>query len=200
MESGNEPPTKARWRAQLLAQRAEVAPETHDAEARALAYQVAQLDGAARGTTVCAYVPFGTEPGSLAMLDALRARGARVLLPLVPPEPGPLDWAVYEGVSALVTGRIRGLLEPAGDPLGADAVSTAVMVLTPALAVDRSGVRLGRGAGYYDRTLPLASPDCTLVAVVRDEELVERLPAERHDIVMHAALVPDGGFVPFARV
>ena len=47
-------------------------------------------------------------------------------------------------------------------------------MLVPALAVDRRGVRLGRGAGFYDRSLPLAAPAARLVAVVRDDELVDR--------------------------
>ena len=65
----------------------------------------------------------------------------------------------------------------------------------PALAVDRAGVRLGRGAGFYDRSLPLADPAARLVAVVRDDELVDRLPAEPHDVRMTHALTPGRGFV-----
>jgi 5-formyltetrahydrofolate cyclo-ligase len=65
----------------------------------------------------------------------------------------------------------------------------------PALAVDRAGVRLGRGAGFYDRTLPLASPAALLVAVVRDDEIVDRLPTEPHDVPVTHALTPNGGMV-----
>ena len=61
--------------------------------------------------------------------------------------------------------------------------------------VDRTGVRLGRGAGFYDRSLPLATPTAKLVAVVRDDELVDRLPAEPHDVRMTHALTPNGGVV-----
>jgi 5-formyltetrahydrofolate cyclo-ligase len=56
-------------------------------------------------------------------------------------------------------------------------------------------VRLGRGAGFYDRSLPLAAPTALLVAVVRDDELVDRLPAEPHDVRMTHALTPHGGVV-----
>ncbi len=68
-------------------------------------------------------------------------------------------------------------------------------MLVPALAVDRGGVRLGRGAGFYDRTLPLADPDALLVAVVRDEEIVDHLPAEPHDVRMTHALTPAAGLI-----
>src|SRR4029077_10013888 len=67
--------------------------------------------------------------------------------------------------------------------------------LWPALAVDGAGVRLGRGAGFYDRSLPLAAPTARLVAVVRDDELVDRLPAEPHEVRMTHALTPNGGLV-----
>ncbi len=50
-------------------------------------------------------------------------------------------------------------------------------------------------AGYYDRSLGLADPGARIVAVVRDEELVDRLPAEPHDVAMSHALTPEGGLV-----
>jgi 5-formyltetrahydrofolate cyclo-ligase len=79
--------------------------------------------------------------------------------------------------------------------LPAEAVADATIVFVPALAVDGAGVRLGRGAGFYDRSLPLADPAARLVAVVRDDELVDRIPAERHDVRMTHALTPRQGLV-----
>lgn len=64
------------------------------------------------------------------------------------------------------------------------------MVFVPALAIDRRGARLGRGRGFYDRSLPGRDPHARLIAVVRDDELVRELPAEPHDVPMtdaHAA-------------
>ncbi|MGH8967718.1 MAG: 5-formyltetrahydrofolate cyclo-ligase, partial [Actinomycetes bacterium] len=72
-------------------------------------------------------------------------------------------------------------------------------VLVPALAVDRDGNRLGRGAGFYDRSLIYASPHARLVAVVRDDELVGALPADAHDVRMTHALTPSGGIVPLGN-
>jgi 5-formyltetrahydrofolate cyclo-ligase len=143
---------------------------------------------------VCAYVPVGSEPGSLELVAALHAAGHEVLLPVVPPAAGPLDWAVYTGPDSLAAGPL-GLLEPTGPRLGPDAVGRARLVLVPGLAADHSGVRLGRGAGHYDRTLPLAAPDVPLVIVLNDEELVEQLPAEPHDRRVTSALLADAGLV-----
>ncbi|SFB48200.1 5-formyltetrahydrofolate cyclo-ligase [Amycolatopsis marina] len=188
---GNERLSKTEWRAHLLARRAGVPPAQRAAEADALALATASI----QARTVCCYVPFGDEPGSLALLDALRDRGVRVLLPIVPPRPGPLDWAEYTGSPLLVQGRFRGLMEPAGERLGSAGVAAAEVVLVPALAVDHRGVRLGRGAGFYDRTLPLARPGTAFVAVIRDTELVRRLPAEAHDTRMDAVLTPGRGML-----
>ncbi|MGV9710800.1 5-formyltetrahydrofolate cyclo-ligase [Gordonia sp. NPDC003424] len=142
--------------------------------------------------TVAAYVPIRTEPGSPAMLDALLDRGVTVLLPVVPAgAPAALDWVRYDGATSLTTGRF-GLLEPTGDRLGIDAVEAASVIFVPAYAVDKSGNRLGRGAGYYDRTLEGLRAD--LVAVVYDDEVVDSVPAAPHDVRVGWVLTPDAGF------
>ncbi len=186
---GDDRYSKCEWRARLLAARRLVPSAQHAEEATALAAAV----GSIPGDPVCCYLPIGTEPGSLAMIDALAPR--RVLLPVVTGAT-PLDWAGYDGPDSLVNGPF-GLLEPAGPRLGPAAIGLAELVLVPALAVDRAGTRLGRGGGHYDRSLPLVRPGTPLVAVVRDVELVDELPAEPHDVRMTAALTPVGGLRPF---
>jgi len=188
-------PTKTELRAEILLARRALAPHVRDAEAHALCAHMPGFIG--DGQTVCAYVPVGTEPGSLELIDSLLRRGARVLLPVAREDiagiPRPLQWGEYRP-GGLVEARF-GLLEPDEPWLPAEAVASAQTVLVPALAVDRSGVRLGRGAGFYDRSLPLAGPAAQLVAVVRDDELVDRLPAEPHDVRMTHALTPKHGLV-----
>jgi len=141
--------------------------------------------------TVCAYWPVGAEPGSSELLDGLVRCGCRVLLPLVDPL-APLDWAEYTGAGSMQAGP-WGLLEPTGSRLGCAAIATAVLVLVPALAIDRNGFRLGRGGGHYDRTLPLAAPGTPLVAIVRDDEVLASLPVQPHDVPITAALTPGKG-------
>jgi 5-formyltetrahydrofolate cyclo-ligase len=188
-------PTKAELRAEILLARRTLAPQVHDAEADALCGHLPAFIG--DGQTVCADVPIGSEPGSAELIDSLVHRGMRVLLPVARDDeagqPAPLQWGDYRP-GGLVHARF-GLREPAEPWLPADAIAAATVVLVPALAVDRAGVRLGRGAGFYDRSLPLAAPTARLVAVVRDDELVDRLPAEPHDVRMTHALTPNGGLV-----
>lgn len=190
--TGNEHLSKTEWRSWITAERRSQVPESRASEAAALTATATRL----RGDVICAYVPVGTEPGSPALLDQLLDLGKRVLLPVVREEPGPLDWAAYEGPSTLGPGRMRGFLEPTGARLGVAAIGTADLVLIPALAVDDEGNRLGRGAGHYDRSLGYAAPDVALIAVVRDNELVRALPAEPHDVRMTGVLTPGQGLVP----
>ncbi|WP_415973723.1 5-formyltetrahydrofolate cyclo-ligase [Rhodococcus sp. 077-4] len=187
----SENTSKDRWRAHVLAERRLLDDAQRAMESSALCHVVGEL--AAEHPTVAAYVPVGREPGSLRMLDAMAAAGATVLLPSAR-EPGPLRWARYDGRESLV-GAPYGLLEPAGPSLEPDAIASCSLVLLPALAVDRRGTRLGRGAGFYDRTLDLCRPHAMLVAVVRDSELVDRLPDEPHDRRVTHALTPSGGLV-----
>lgn len=180
-------------RRELLAARKAVDAGRRAARAAALADGVVAL-AASRGAglVVCAYLPVGSEPGSVAMLDALRGAGHVVLLPVVPDEPGSLDWAVYEGPDSLADGPL-GLREPTGTRLGVAGITSADLVLVPALAVDRAGNRLGRGGGYYDRTLPLVGADALVIAIVDDDELLDTVPADPHDMRVAGVLRPGTG-------
>lgn len=185
--------TKAQVRTEILAARRSVARQTRDAEAEVLATYLSAF--VKPGQTVCAYVPVGSEPGSPELIDALVRQEVVVLLPVarqgVEDAPLPLRWGRYRP-GELVDAPF-GLSEPAPPWLPAQSVAKAAVVVVPALAVDRHGVRLGRGAGFYDRTLLLADPGASLVAVVRDDELVDQLPAEPHDVRMTHALTPGQG-------
>ena len=148
-----------------------------------------------RAATVAAYVSVGTEPGTGPLLEALASLGRRVILPVVLPDLD-LDWAVYDGPGSLERAR-RGLLEPIGRRLGVDAVATADVVLTPGLAVDRTGTRLGQGGGCYDRALgrvPVGTFTCTLLY---DGEVLDEVPAAPHDRRVTAAVTP-AGLIPLS--
>ncbi|MFT3715934.1 MAG: 5-formyltetrahydrofolate cyclo-ligase [Gordonia sp. (in: high G+C Gram-positive bacteria)] len=148
------------------------------------------------GDTVAAYVATRREPGGTPLLDALADQGLRVLLPIVPEgDPQRLQWGVYEGERDLDEGRWN-LLEPQGRRLDPDTLSEAKLILVPAVAVDRRGARLGRGAGYYDRTL--ASVSAPIVAVVHDAEVIEEVPEDPTDVRVQWILTPGTGFTAAA--
>ncbi len=180
---------KRGWRARLLAARAALSAEQLDAAAEALSRRV--LDRLAGTPTVAAYVPVGREPGSLPMLDALLDGGTEILLPVVVTDG--LDWARYGGPEGLVAGAL-GTRAPDGPRLGAAGLAGADAVLVPALAVDHSGVRLGRGGGYYDRALAAVPAGVPLIALLHDGELVAALPSDPWDRTVTAVVSPVVGW------
>ncbi|WP_405018943.1 5-formyltetrahydrofolate cyclo-ligase [Kitasatospora sp. NBC_00070] len=182
---------KAGLRSRLLAERRELSPERREHAAARLATHAGSL--ARAGQTVAAYVSVGAEPGTRPLLDALRAGGVRVLLPVLLAD-NDLDWAEYRGPESLAPAA-RGLLEPTGPRLGPDAVCEAALVLLPGLAVDRLGIRLGRGGGSYDRVLARLTrrrAEPLLATLLYDTELLDTVPAEPHDLPVHAAVTPSG--------
>src|SRR3954447_8748016 len=180
---------KAALREQFLARR-RARPSTERATAAA-AVMSALVRALAGTRTLAAYVPEATEPGAGRLPAAYTQLGARVLLPIMPADGRELAWAVDTG--RLAAGRF-GVLEPVGPRLGPTAIGAAEVVVVPALAVDRRGVRLGRGRGYYDRTLLHARGDAVLVAPLFDDELVDELPVENHDRRVTAVVTPSGGW------
>jgi 5-formyltetrahydrofolate cyclo-ligase len=186
---------KPALRERLLVARRLVADDVRADEARALTEHLGAV--VTSRSTVCAYAPVDTEPGSIEMLEVLLRRAGRVLLPVArttgDDTPLMLRWGEYQP-GRLVTGRF-GLLEPPQPWLPASALAQASLVLVPALAVDCRGVRLGRGRGFYDRSLVHRDPRARLIAVVRDEEFVDELPVEPHDVRMTHVLTPRRGLI-----
>ncbi|WP_392671237.1 5-formyltetrahydrofolate cyclo-ligase [Streptomyces sp. LN785] len=184
---------KKSLRRQLLAQRALLTSKDVERAGAVLSRGAVNLAELAGARTVAAYVSVGSEPGTRALLDELRARGVRVLLPVLLADDD-LDWAPYEGAGRLIPAA-RGLLEPDGPRLGPDAVLDADAVLLPGLAVDGRGMRLGRGGGSYDRVLArlaAAGAHPALIVLLYDNEVVAQVPVEPHDHPVDAVVTPAG--------
>lgn len=129
---------------------------------------------------ITCFVGVGDEPDTGPLLRSLRAREIDVLLPITLADFS-LDWARYTGDDDLVDARY-GLREPTAPRLGPAGISSAGVVLIPALAVDGDGRRLGQGAGCYDRALTHVAASTPVLAVVFDDErLATALPEEPHD-------------------
>ena len=189
--SGGVAAEKAALRRRLLADRARLSPDQRAAAARALRDAVLELPQVQMAGTIAAYYSLSSEPDTHGLVYALWKRGGYVLLPLLRPD-ADLDWASYEGPDSLRPGP-RGLAEPSEPPRGMDAVTRADLVLVPALAVDRGGVRLGRGGGSYDRALARVAPGIPTIALVYDGELLDEVPADDHDQRVRLVARPSAG-------
>ena len=126
---------------------------------------------------VFAYEPLRDEPGSVQLLAAMVDRGASIYVPRLLPDRD-LDWTRWTDSTTL----------------GRGAVAEASVVLVPALAVDRSGMRLGRGGGSYDRALARLSPDTQVIAVLHPGELLAFVPTESWDRPVGAVVTANGWF------
>ena len=153
-----------------------------EADARALAEAAVAAVRGHVGPGVCrvaAYEARPTEPPTHRLIDALEAAGHEVVVPITLPDLS-LDWTRPGPVV----------------PLGAAALRTARVVITPGLAVTRSGTRLGQGGGSYDRALAGRGRGTLVVTLLYDDELVEGpLPADPHDMPVDAVITPGRGLV-----
>lgn len=138
------------------------------------------LPGPAR---VTCYASYGTEPDTSALRSLLAARGFEVLLPRV--DGTDLEWVLDDGEYAVSS---MGIAEPSGPAVSLLPVRA---LLIPALAVTRSGARLGKGGGFYDRTLAgLGATRPAVAALVRDEDVLPDVPTDPHDQPVDAIVTP----------
>ena len=182
---------KVALRRQVSAQRQKTNHIERTVSGKSLRDNVLSLPEIQMAGTVAAYVSVGTEPETRGLIYALWKRGTYVLLPLLLDD-FDLDWASYEGPDSLAEGP-RGLLEPTEPPRGVQAVTSADLVIVPALAVDRGGMRLGRGGGSYDRALARVGAAVPTVALIYDHELLDEVPAGDHDQPVRMVARPGQG-------
>ncbi len=185
------PAAKAALRRRLVAARARLTDAERAEAGHAVRDAVLALPETQMAGTAAAYYSVGTEPDTRGLVYALWKRGTYVLLPVLLPG-GDLDWASYEGPDSLVPGP-RGTLQPAEPPRGTAAIASADLVIVPALAVDRRGIRLGRGGGSYDRALARVGGPVPTVALLYGGELLDEVPSGPHDLPVRMIARPREG-------
>ena len=174
---------KAELRKQLKSQRA--MREYDPALATEYNIHLAELCLANGANRIACYLPFGDEPDVELFLDWALENNIEILMP-VSNSDGTLNWVIFDGSTQ---NGIFDFPEAVGaqmEPRNVD------LVIIPALAVSESGIRLGKGKGFYDRALPRFEPLPPVVAVVYDEEILDSIPSEAHDHPVDAAVTPAG--------
>jgi 5-formyltetrahydrofolate cyclo-ligase len=157
--------------------------------AGAIAAHLLALPELAGARTVLAHAALPHEVDPALAVAELRDQSARICFPRVE-APGVLGVHEVADEAALVPG-VLGIREPRADaprvdPLEVDAV------IVPGVAFDAAGNRLGYGGGYYDRLLATVRPDCALVGIAFDAQLVGAIPAEEHDVTVDVVVTPGG--------
>ena len=193
------PLDKQTLRRRLRAQRRSLAPQQdRDADAIAIAAAAGALldtlslpasDPGERpsyggGVCVAIYRSLPVEPPTEALAEMLHSRGVTVIVPETLPDLD-LDWHQLAADGS------------EGPALGLTGIAAAQLILTPGLAVDHAGTRLGQGGGCYDRALARRRADAVIVAIVNDREYaVWPLPRDPHDVPVNAVITPAGGLTP----
>jgi 5-formyltetrahydrofolate cyclo-ligase len=139
--------------------------------------------------SLASYLSLPDEPPTRAFVSWARDQGIRVLLPVSRPD-GLLDWVPFDGEDEVQD--LLGIPTPTGELLGPIAVNDVDLIIVPAASVDRTGMRLGWGRGYFDRTLGSMESRPPVYAVIFDGELVDSVPSERHDQRVDGVVTPSG--------
>ena len=122
------------------------------------------------------YLSYNQEVETHALLLQAQRDGKRVAVPKVT-GPGEMVFYWLDELTQAAPGYC-GIPEPDGSQPAAD--DDTALVLTPGLAFDRQGFRLGQGGGYYDRYLQMY-PKAVTFGYAFEEQLCEAIPNEAHD-------------------
>ena len=179
--------SKIELRRRLRAQRAALAAALPDAAAQAA--NLLPLERVPAHTVFAAYHPMGSEMGPGPLSGRLIAAGCQLALPVAESREAPLTFRAWHPGEALVPDAL-GVLAP---PPSAASLRPD-LVITPLLAFDRQGGRLGQGGGHYDRTLAAlrASGPVFVLGLAYAGQEVDPMELEAHDQRLDAILTETG--------
>ncbi len=179
---------KRALRADLRERRQLLSDAQREAAAHGLAAQLHGLVERYGARSISCFLSTTTEPGTREFIADATARGIRILLPITRAD-GLLDWAV-SAPGQEITEADYGVPEPVAEVLGPIAVNDVDLMIVPAAAVDRTGMRLGWGRGYFDKTLGSMERCPPVYAVVFDSELVDEVPSDDRDERVDGIVTP----------
>ncbi len=134
------------------------------------------------GTVVAGYVAKGSEADPARLLAAAEALGCTIALPHVTSKVAPMRFLRWQTDTPLEEGPF-GLFQPSAD---ADEVNPDI-VLAPLVAFDTRLMRLGQGAGHYDRALSMLE-NAAAVGIAWSVQETDILPTDAWDVPLDAVL------------
>jgi 5-formyltetrahydrofolate cyclo-ligase len=169
-----------------------------DERSRAAIAKLLALPEYDRARTAMWYLDCRSELRTRWALPAALAGDKRIVVPFCTlDEQGQNKLGLWwlRSMDELVVGKWK-ILEPPRerweDPERVVAPEELDIVMVPGVAFSRVGGRMGNGQGYYDRLLAQVRPDCALVAVCYESQLMDDLIVAPHDAVMHRVVTEDG--------
>ena len=141
------------------------------------------------GMSVASYHAVGGEIDPSPLVDAALSRHCCIALPHVVDRQTPLRFLMVAG--SMLTPGPYGLSQPADDATQA----IPDIIITPLVAFDRRGNRLGQGAGHYDRAF-VQHPDAWRVGVAWSGQECDAVPTDPWDVPLHAIATEKEWIVP----
>ncbi len=188
---------KAELRRAVIARRDAIDLDVRTAKSAVVCARLVELMdrlGAAAPRTVAVYAAMGSEVDPAAFAAAAVARGWRVAYPCMLSATDAMACGqrmCMRAVSAGDASEAPFIAHPTRAFAATDVDSIRFpivpakaldMVVVPLVAFDRTGARLGYGGGCYDRYLPILSPACQIVGIAFDEQRVDHVPTDAHDL------------------
>ena len=188
----SDPPyTRQQIRQQIRLRRRALTPEQQTQFALLAADRMMAYPPVLLAHTVAVFLSFDGELDTRPLIDQLWRAGKRVYLPVLHPfSPGNLLFLHYHPSSDLVVNRLK-IREPKLDVRDVLPLSQLDVLVTPLVAFDADGQRLGMGGGFYDRTLQnWRQHRLQPVGYAHDCQQVDAMPTEQWDIPLPAVITP----------
>lgn len=188
---------KAELRRAVIARRDALDLDLRAAKSADICARLVELLGrldAAEPHTVAVYAAMGSEVDSAAFAAAAAKRGWRVAYPCMLSATDAAACGQRMCMRAVAAGDADAatfIAHPTRAFAATDIDSSRFpivpaealdMIVAPLVAFDRTGTRLGYGGGCYDRYLPMLSPVCQIVGIAFDEQRVDHIPTDAHDL------------------
>ena len=171
---------RARLAAQSVADRA--------AKSRNIQKKLFALPAFQKAKRVWFYVALPEEVDTLPMIRASLDAGKKVLVPLVDLENKELSLFEIRDTKKDLQPGAKGILEPLAAQARRAGFEEADCAVVPGLVFDKAGHRIGRGAGFYDRSLALLAPQVPKIGLAFSFQVFQEIPQEDHDQVLNAVL------------
>ena len=192
MERSMPPKTKQELRSEFLRIRRAAAPPQREIWNRRIAELFAGWPIYQQCRSVMFYVATTDETATAGLIEDALHRGKQVYAPLLGAQYGEMSAAAIKRPQDLVAGKY-GLKMPPPDSEILAVEESIDLVVVPGVAFDRTGNRLGMGAGYYDRFFS-QTRHAVRLGLAWECQVVAEVPYEPHDIRMHY-LLTDAGLI-----
>jgi 5-formyltetrahydrofolate cyclo-ligase len=178
---------KRALRAELRERRRTMTARERETSAAGITRNLIELTTDPKIHDIAAYLSTPDEPQTRDFLDWAAARGIRILLPISRRD-GLLDWAPYDASEE--SEDLMHMPTPTSENLGPIAINDVDLIFVPAASVDKTGMRMGWGRGYFDKTLGSMERCPPVYAVIFDDEFVDSVPSEVHDQRVNGVVTP----------